>query len=161
MGQNLWTSLHFLMHLFLKTFHGTLIIFAGWDPKQEILKPVFCFFLLSFFYVLCFIFFIIFFFRYSLFTTSNINHLTLFSFNHFSSSPSSLYYKSKKPQHSFCSFDKKTCRRWLMCKKATMEKSSIKDFSKIRKHHSEHNNKLDLLPFLFEDQICKLCNLNT
>ena len=51
MGQKIWTTLHSLMHLSDKMFHGKLIIFARRDPKLELLKPVFCLFL-SFFQVL-------------------------------------------------------------------------------------------------------------
>ena len=61
---------HSLMHLFVKKSYGKLIIFAGWDPKLELLKSVLCSFL-SFFPIS----------RYSLFFSLNhFNHLTLFSF---------------------------------------------------------------------------------
>ena len=38
MGQKLWTSLNSSLHLFVKMSHGKLIIFAGRDPKLELLK---------------------------------------------------------------------------------------------------------------------------
>ena len=65
MGQKIWTTLHSLMHLSDKTFHGKLIIFARRDPKLELLKPVFCLFL-SFFQV----------FRYFLFSQNHFNPST-------------------------------------------------------------------------------------